>query len=150
VASYDSELPPLLYKLLAAGRWPRTAREAMSQNLRPLIALERVQLFAPEEKCIHLESPPFRTVADEVSRCPQKFWSEYGALDEISPAHSLIIGDFGLGSDAPIILDYREGGVNPPILRLRWFETASGRKTSWVRGADSFDEFADLLGLREA
>jgi hypothetical protein len=31
----------------------------------------------------------------------------HGCLDQIDPALSLCIGDFGLGSDAAIILDYR-------------------------------------------
>lgn len=144
------KLPTLLHALISSGRWPRTAREAMTQNLRPLITPERVQRFAAEESCIYLEAPPFHTVADHAARGPKEFWSKFGARENISPDQSLIVGDFGLGSDSPIILDYREDGVNPPVLRLRWSEIAPGKvKTCWVRGADTFDEFAIVLGLCE-
>jgi hypothetical protein len=70
---------------------------------------------------------------------------QFGALDQIEPERALIIGDFGMGSDAPIILDYRNADSDPPVLRLRWSE---GRdNNAWVRCAASFDEFADMLGL---
>lgn len=142
------KLPALLKALLAAGHWPRTREEANRQNLQPLIPAERVRLFAAEENEIHLSAPPFHTVADEDNGGSKRFWQEYGALEQIAPERSLIIGDFGLGSDSPIILDYREGS-NPPVLRLRWLELEPGQvRTDWVKGAMSFDEFAEMLGLR--
>jgi hypothetical protein len=85
MTSHLFELPILLKALIAAGRWPRTEREAMQQNLRPLMSPERVRLFAADESTIYLLPPPFPTVADEVSRGTRGFWSEFGALDEISP-----------------------------------------------------------------
>jgi len=148
MASFNFELPVLLCSLLDAGLWPRTGQEAMQQNFHPIIASDRVKLFAEEESTIYLEAPPFRTVADEASRGAQKFWQTFGALHDITPDRALIIGDFGLGSDAPIILDYRKGGSNPLVLRLRWSEIAPGRpSTQWVKGAESFEKFAEILGL---
>jgi hypothetical protein len=145
---FNLELPSLLRSLLASGQWPRTGREAMSQNLHPIIAPDRVKLFAEDESTIYLNAPPFRTVADEATCGSQKFWEAYGALQQISADRALIIGDFGLGSDAPIILDYREGELILPVLRLRWSETAPGKpQTKWVKGADSFEKFAQILGL---
>jgi hypothetical protein len=149
MASESLRLPFLLQKRLAEGRWPSTAREAMSQYLRSLIAIERVRLFAPEENKIHLQAPPILTVDEELNQASgaRQFWLDFGALDEISTPRSLIIGDFGLGSDAPIIMDYREPN-NPPVLRLKWSEAGLGKvRTSWVKGANSFDEFAEMLGL---
>jgi len=91
--------------------------------------------------------PPFRTIADHAKgKMLPLFWSKYGALDVISPRDALVIGDFGIGSDAPIILYYREGTSRPPVLWLRW-EKDEPKRTTWVKGADDFDEFADLLQL---
>jgi hypothetical protein len=81
-----------------------------SQNLLPLVKPERVQLFAPGETVICLLPPPFRTVADHATgKALTLFWSKYGALDMISPKDAVIVADFGIGSDSPIILDYRDG-----------------------------------------
>jgi len=79
-----------------------------------------------------------------VSDAKSKFWSRFGALEPISPDLSVDIGSFGLGSDTAILLDYRQGGSNPPVLRLKWRKL---EPNVWVRCADSFDEFADMLGL---
>lgn len=72
------------------------------------------------------------------------FWEEFGALDQIDPELALVIGDFGLGSDSPIILDFRQA-QNPPVLRLQWGPRGQGNR--WVQGAPDFDEFASMLGL---
>lgn len=55
-----------------------------------------------------------------------------------------MIGDFGLGSDSPIILDYAQDSTNPPVFRLRWGQNGHNE---WVPGARDFDEFAIMLGL---
>ena len=72
------------------------------------------------------------------------FWERFGALHQIVPEKALIIGDFGLGSDAPIVLDFAKDASNPPVLRLRW---GSDQRNDWVLGARDFDEFAEMLGL---
>jgi hypothetical protein len=106
-------------------------------------------LFAPEESTIFLCSPPFHTVAVDIAGRQKRFgvdrfWSTYAALESISPELSLIIGDFGLGSDSPIVLDYRQSGATPSVLRLQWRKP---EPCVWVRCAERFDEFADMLGL---
>jgi hypothetical protein len=73
---------------------------------------------------------------------------------------SVDIADFGMGSDSPILLDYRPDVSNPAVIRLKLNpvlgETlASGRKrvvgwaNVWLRCADTFDAFADMLGLEQ-
>jgi hypothetical protein len=103
-------LPPLLRQLIAAGIWATVAKAGWGQYERPLASRERVRRFAPEEDEIHLWIPPFRTIADEVAAASDvvvnEFWKRQGALDEIIPEKALILGDFGLGSDAPIILNF--------------------------------------------
>ncbi len=54
------------------------------------------------------------------------------------------IGDFGLGSDSPILLDYRADRQSPAVIRLLWKNPGPN---VWVRCADDFDLFADMLGL---
>jgi hypothetical protein len=141
-------LPRLLSQLIAEGIWPTDAKSGWGQYERPLSSRERVRQFAAEEDEIHLWVPPFHTIADEVASASievvDDFWKRHGALDEIIAEKALILGDFGLGSDAPIILNYAVNALNPPVFRLRWLPN---QPTKWVQGARNFDEFASILGL---
>ena len=144
------EIPARLQHLLAAGKWPRTSAEEAAQNRRPLVPLDHVHRFAPEEQDIYLLSPPFKSVR-RLFRSGERFWEwEQAAPGEISFDHAVVIGDFGIGSDAPVILDYRPEPPCPSVLRLR-YEYLPGPKPAmishWVGVARSFDDFADLLGL---
>ena len=136
-------VPPLLEALLAAGRWPRTADEALAQNLTPLAAPERVRAMAPEESWLYLLPPPFLTVRDKSRHNLLWAWpeSDPGGIDFDL---ALDIGDFGLGSDAPILLDYRESATNPRVIRLR---CKPGEPNRWVAMAPDFGRFVELLGL---
>jgi hypothetical protein len=144
----DLPLPKLLSDLIATGVWPGEGNAVWAQYQRPLASVERVRKFAAEEKEIHLFSPPFHTIADEVASASvvvvNGFWKRYGALDEIIAEKALILGDFGLGSDSPIILNYAVDALDPPLFRLRWVPNQPNR---WVQGARNFSEFASLLGL---
>ena len=138
-------LPKRLTSLIESGLWPRTHAEAQRQNLHSLVSVDRIHLFAPEEDGIYLAGPPFCTIADRVADQRQgTFWSKWGALGEISPDLAIDIGDFGLGSDTCIVLDYRQDRTNPSVMRLKW---QNPRPNTWVRCAETFDEFADMLGL---
>lgn len=141
------ELPPALLRLIASGVWPSAAGPSMNaQEDEPTIPAERVRRFAGEESLIRLSPPPFHTVAEwRDAGGSGNFWQRYGALDQIVPDKALIIGDFGLGSDAPIVLDFARDAANPPLLRLRWGPRGPGNE--WVQGARDFDEFAAMLGL---
>ncbi len=143
--AWGFRLPPALLRLLDSGVWPRDPQSSMLQNLRPLVSSDRVRRFAPEESVIYLDAPPFRTISQEVAAGDAgDFWQRFGALHQIISKQSLIIGDFGLGSDSPIILDYSQDHATPPVLRLHW-RTDGG--TEWLAGAKNFDEFATILGL---
>jgi hypothetical protein len=41
------------------------------------------------------------------------FWPPFCALEQITPDPSILIGDFGLGSDSPILLDYMRDATKP-------------------------------------
>ncbi|MEK8034926.1 hypothetical protein AACH06_29270 [Ideonella sp. DXS29W] len=116
-----------------------------AQQLNPLVPPERVRLFAEEESLIFLEPPPFSTIAQERQKGGAgDFWERFGALHQIVPEQALVIGDFGLGSDSPIVLDFHANSVDPPVLRLRW---STDKSNEWVLGARNFDAFARLLGF---
>jgi hypothetical protein len=138
------KIPRLLEEMLTAGRWPRNAAEANARCGHPLFSQERLQAVAPGEHTIFLLPPPFLTVREQVVGNP--FWTEdYAAPDGIDFDLSLDIGDFGIGSDAPILLDYREKADNPCVLRLLW--SRGGSSNQWVVMAPDFPTFVAALGL---
>ena len=139
-------IPERLVKLIDRGLWPRTEAEARRQHLRSLVPEERIHLFAPEEDKIYLMKPPFFTVTKLRSGGEEQFWATYGAPEGISSDLSVVIGAFEIGSDSPILLDYKEDRSNPTVIRLQW-RKALGLPNAWVRCANNFDDFADMLGL---
>ena len=137
-------VPRLLDELVLAGRWPRDSKESLAQNLKPLAPPERIQALAPEEQWLYLLPPPFYTVRHKSQS--NLFWfSDMAAPHGIDFDLALDIGDFGLGSDAPILLDYREDAADPRVIRLRW--SSSGKTNEWVDMAPDFGSFVAALGL---
>src|SRR5437762_1599069 len=130
-------LPESLARLLATGVWPSIDGPSMTaQQLNPSIPADRVRRFAAEESLICLQPPPFSTIAQEwAAGGSGDFWERFGALDQIEPEKALIIADFGLGSDSPVILDFARNASNPPVFRLRW---GPDRRNEWVQGARDF------------
>jgi hypothetical protein len=139
-------IPARMVALLESGLWPRSEQEWLRQNLHPLIPKDRVHLMAPEETAIYRYRPPFATVAKLRASGQEKFWSTFAAPEGISADLSVVIADFGVGADSPILLDYRENRSSPRVIRLKW-QKAQGRPNVWLPCADSFDQFADMLGL---
>src|ERR1700710_840921 len=137
-------LPAKMAHLIEAGIWPSAASPSMTaQQLRPTIPANCVRRFAADESLICLQPPPFPTIAQlRAAGGAGDFWERFGALDQIDPERALVIGDFGLGSDSPIILDFRQT-PSPPVLRLQWGPRGEGNR--WVQGARDFDEFATML-----
>ena len=138
------ELPLLLNEMLAAGRWPRTPEEAESQNRRPWVSTENIRRLAPDETLIYFFPPPFFTVRERSRE--NDFWN-WPQTDPngIDFDLAIDIGDFGLGSDAPILLDYRADPTNPRVIRLQWSRT--GENNRWVQMAHDFKTFVEALGL---
>nr|WP_255698113.1 DUF6331 family protein [Tessaracoccus sp. ZS01] len=137
----DLPIPPALADLIDAGAWP-TPTSADAQNLRPLATVAAVSALAPGEQAIFLNPPPFASLASEIAVNPD-FWQSHGALSEVDPALALVIGDFGAGSDAAIVLDYRRSRDEPSVMRLAW----SAQGNHWVEVAPTFELFAQALQL---
>jgi hypothetical protein len=139
------QLPPLLVDLVAAGRWPSNPDEERAQNLRSLVPTERIQKFAPEYDRIYLLAPPLHTIRERVNN-GDDFWnSPQAAPSEIDFDLVLDVGDFGLGSDAPILLDYTTSASNPRVIRLVW--SSSKTKNHWQVVTLDFSAFVKLLGI---
>ena len=129
------QIPAELKQLVDDGLWPMTNASSQLQNLHPLLPEEIVRTFAPDEQTIFLYPYPFGTV--EQARRSNKFWEdERSAIDELAPELSLIIGDFGPGSDTALILDYRTD--KPRLLRLQW----GAQGNHWVDCGLSIAELA--------
>ena len=111
-------LPPALQRLIDSGFWPRNQQESQAQHSKPLITKAKVQAFAPDEDGIHLYPFPFYTVS-ECGQYGEEWWDEWTAVHMIDPARTLIIADFGIGSDTLIALDYRRDINNPTVIRLK-------------------------------
>ena len=138
-------IPEMLLAAVDAGKWPRTAEEALKQNLHSLVAEDRIRRLAAEESKIYLYPPPFHTVAQVVVHDAADFYAKFGALNQLVPEAAVEIADFGLGSDAPILLDYRADPNNPKVIRLRW--PGNGAANQWVVMAPDFRSFANALGF---
>jgi hypothetical protein len=140
------EIPQLLSQLIAARRWPATGKEAWSQHCARELRVpeDRVKLLASDENRIDLNGPPFLTVREDALHNP--FWCESGSDPSgIDFDLAVPIGDFGIGSDSPILLDYRHSIDNPRVIRLQW--SSSGDSNKWVPMAEDFRSFVDALGL---
>jgi hypothetical protein len=158
MASCEMVVPNELLELINAGKWPQAPNEINGRNMvifaqekSPLITRERVQVFAPDESLIILYPPPFQQLY--VDKLALDFF--LGTSDESSPpgdldfSKCLVISDFGMGSDSPIVLDYRSNLENPRVLRLRCSRIDNRWHNRWVTIAPIFREFAVLLGLLE-
>jgi hypothetical protein len=140
------QLPDLLLEMLANGRWPRNAQEERAQNLWPRVPPERVRRLMPGESDLYLLAPPFTTIRIRSEHEP--WWlSADAAAHEIDVDLAIDIGDFGLGSEVPLLLDYRDRMDRPRVLRLCRSDEASGDANHWVEVAPDFASFVRALGL---
>lgn len=138
-------LPTELTSLIEVGAWPRTEQESNRQRLDGApIRKDLIQQLVPEESEIWLCPPPFHTIAERCSAGEKNYWDEFGSLDQIDPTRTLLIGDFGIGTETAIALDYRNPDA-PTVLRLSWIGGIT--KTRWVPFFASFKEFAAALEI---
>ena len=139
-------LPVALLALIDGGAWPRSEREANQQNRTyGPIPEEAVCKLVPGEERIYLFWPPFSTIAERMARGESEYWLDFGDLDQIDPKRALLIGDFGLGSDAAIILDYQRPGP-PRVLRQVWGAKGCMRPR-WELFFPNFTDFAKAFAL---
>lgn len=142
-------IPDLLNKLILEGVWPNekwSTAQFTQQEIDPIIGREGTQKVSPDDDKIVLMRPPFHTIADEVNH-DNTFWvrdlTNYGEIDY---SKAVIIADFGLGSDSPIIL-YYDDSESPKVMYLKWSISGSDIHHSWVCTHSSLEKFAADTGL---
>jgi len=137
-------LPSLLTEMIASGVWP-TGNPNL-QELKPVLGKDAAHGLSSEDNGIVLMPPPFHTIGDEV-RGGNRFWKT-GVTNpkEIDYDKALIIADFGMGSDSPIVLYYEPKDL-ARVMYLRWIGNGQNIRHEWVETHRSFDDFAVAVGL---
>ncbi len=143
------KIPALIDKLVSAGIWPdenwSTAQFGRLET-QPIIGREATHKVSPDDEKIVLMPVPFHTIADEVDG-GNEFWTRHLTnYGEIDYHKAVIIADFGLGSDSPIIL-YYENNEEPKVMYLKWSFNNSKVEHAWVCTHDTFEAFAFDIGL---
>ena len=145
-ASPTLVLPEDLKSLIADGIWPARAR-ATGNSLGSRIDVDILSALAPGEVEISFYPPPFWTVARSIERDSYYWKMPEVMIWQIDPEKTIVIGDFGPGSDSPLALDYRSSPENPSVIRLQWANIAPKRNNQWALVAPTFREFWKALGL---
>ena len=106
------------------------------------IPVEVAQRWDPDASWINLWTP-FK-LSDEVVG-NQAFWAEFGELSTIDVDEYAVIGDFGPGSDSPIVVALDERPAH--VMRLAWSTSGDERATTnrWQVIADDFDAFLEVI-----
>jgi hypothetical protein len=141
----NSTFSELIETMIEAGRWP-TEREYQ------LVASgQTVTSLAPHESEIRLARPPFHTLEED----NLDWFERFRHPDEIDFSQALVVGDFGIGSDNPIVLDYSS---SPPAVKALTFSASpnpawsgSGRRFliegHWFVVYPTLEEFVRKLGI---
>ncbi len=139
----DLALPDLLTELIAMGKWTPTG--TLCGGMYDL-GVDAARRLSPDDDQLVLMPPPFHSIADEVQG-GNSWWMTYMTnVGEIDYEKAVIIADFGMGSDSPIILYYEL--INEPcVMYLKW--TWNDRKPihTWTKTHQSFRDFAADVGL---
>jgi hypothetical protein len=147
------ELPADLIALIETGVWPT---EPHRWDGEPRIHSSVVDPRHREDPDLHLHfcSPPFKTPRDHIELFAEYFWQwPCASPSEIDHDRTLVIGDLGLGNDAPIILDYSDPGQEPRVRFLKWGKSGKGDQATdnhWVERSRTFRGFAMWIGLIKA
>jgi hypothetical protein len=137
------QIPSDLVALIEVGRW--SSPRSLAGNMVDL-GREKARRLSPEFDQLVLMPPPFFTIADDVAG-GNKFWTrDLSNFGEIDYSKAVIIADFGLGSDSPVIL-YYDNGAEPTVMYLRWLINDGSTSHSWVTTHKSFKQFAMDVGL---
>ncbi len=137
-------IPKLLAEMVNSGVWPTDTSNL--QELKPILGKEAAKKLSSQDDRIVLIPPPFHTIGDEV-RGGNRFW-ETGVTNpkQIDYDKALIIADFGMGSDSPVVL-YYSVAESPRVMYLRWIGNGQDIHHEWVETHPTFDEFASAVGL---
>lgn len=128
----DAQLPDLLIELLETGLW-----QTPGSDVDPRVDAEIARAWDPGSSGIHLHEP----VAFSLDVDASGFYKELGVLDGVDSEMLIVIADFGLGADNPIVLDTF---LSPAPVRTLEFRDEGAR---WKTIAPDFNAFASMIGL---
>lgn len=142
----DLPIPSLLADLIRSGKWTPTGTLCGGMFNLGDSAAHRLSV---DDNQLILMPPPFHSIGDEVLDGNAWWMTDLTNVGQIDYERALIIADFGMGSDSPIIL-YYETTSEPVVMYLKW--TWHGRKPShsWKQTHSSFEDFAADVGLIES
>jgi hypothetical protein len=149
----DLPVPNAIAELIKTGRWDCGHDFPMPGALRDAVP-ERLWR-SPQ---VYLEPPPFRTIAEWMEDEREEWWRRpVAAVSQLDPNLAVVIADFGMGSDTPVVLDYRSSFDQPIVRYLFWSpDYPSSQKfldfvgNSWEILAPTPEAFLALLGLNAA
>jgi hypothetical protein len=103
--------------------------------------------LSKEDDSLQLLPPPFKSIEEAVSS-GSSFWGRLTNLGEIDYSKTLIIADFGPGSDSPIVL-YYDNPSQPSVMYLQWDWDAVVKRHvhKWTKTHASFRDFALDIGI---
>ena len=137
------KLPTELEDLIADGHWPTEGRHVKSQNSEAIIPRELVRQVFPDESLFCFCLPPFPALSEIQG---EEVWrSETARPDQLNHSTALVLGDFELGSDSAVILDYEADALDPPV---KWLRYEGYSHTYWDTACKNFRELSDRLKLR--
>lgn len=115
---HQLKIPDGLCKLIQQNVWPTTIGY-WQQECNPILGKEAARKLSQEEDKIILMTPPFHTIADEITHGNNWWIDGLTNVGEIDYDKAIIIADFGAGTDSPIILYYHPE-TTPVIMYLKW------------------------------
>jgi hypothetical protein len=97
MSSASVAVPALISDLVERGIWPATPDAARALTFDPDV----VRSVSADEHALWLSPPPFNVLAAD----NPDWFDQFRRPDELDYNTALILGDFGPGSDNPIVLD---------------------------------------------
>jgi hypothetical protein len=133
-------LPVLLLELIERNRWRAPNNHRGFEKL--FTEYSDVTFYSPFQ--MEKETSWWLSLSDDGSCLRGKPDSNY-APGDIEGSLTVLIGDIGMGFDAPFALDYRTSSLNPRVIHYRWNE--NNELIRWLEIAPDFQSFVHILNL---
>jgi len=144
----EYDLPQEIVELVEARIWPRTEEEYAAQELNPKIDQELVQNIAPLFSVICFDLLPLQSIQELIDEGDDSW--QVPSLNKVDFRKTIVIGDFGSGSDTVIALNYENNPEEPSVIRMDWYNEDNPNlhdRVRWVKISSSFLEFCKLLQI---
>ncbi len=141
------KLPEKLIQLATGPYWPKNRNEIQNQYSNHLVSRECLKKLIPEEERLYFYDFPFCTLSETLKEDSStgSLTMEDGAI--LSPEHVIVIGDFGIGSDSYLAIDFNLNRENPRVIKEMWSDFGNvSRQTHWRIVAETFDDL--VVGMK--